>query len=87
MKLNGTFVIRKIAGEIVIVPVGETALKFNGMITTTATGEYIWKMLEDEVSETEIVKAVTGRFEVDEETASRDVHIFLEQLQDKGFLD
>ena len=38
MKIKGTFVLRDIAGDIVIVPVGETALSYNGMITTTKTG-------------------------------------------------
>ena len=43
MKIKGTFVLRDIAGDTVIVPVGETALSYNGMITTTRTGAAIWQ--------------------------------------------
>ena len=42
MKINGSFVRRDIAGDIVIVPVGETALQHNGMITTNKTGAALW---------------------------------------------
>ncbi len=87
MKLNGTFVIRSIAGETVIVPVGETALRYNGMITTTETGEVIWKMLENDVTEEEIVDALMEQFEADRETIAGDVQEFLEQLRKMNLLN
>ena len=32
MKIKGEFLVREVAGEIIVIPVGRTALDFNGMI-------------------------------------------------------
>lgn len=87
MKIVGTFVTRNIAGDIVIVPVGETALKYNGMITTTRTGAVIWQALEKDCSREALIDLLLERFEVDGDTAARDVDAFLEQLRNAGLLD
>ena len=38
MKRTKEFIKRNIAGEIVLVPSGQTAREFNGMVTLTGTG-------------------------------------------------
>ena len=88
MKIKGTFVTREIAGDIVIVPVGETALTYNGMITTTRTGAVIWAKLEEGAESKEaLVQALLDRFEVDRETAEKDLDEFLAQLKKAGFIE
>ena len=88
MKIRGTFVTRDIAGDIVIVPVGETALKYNGMITATSTGAAIWQALEKGCdSRDELVKVLLDRFDVDPETAATDVDDFLAQLRKAELLE
>ena len=87
MKIKGSFVRRNIAGDIVIVPVGETALKFNGMITVTRSGEILWAALEEECSRSDLIALLLDRFEVDPETAEKDVDSFLEQLRKLDILE
>ena len=87
MKIKGTFVLRDIAGDIVIVPVGETALSYNGMITTTPTGAAIWKALENGSSREDLIQMILNRFEVDLETASVDTDEFLGRLREMGLID
>ena len=88
MKIKGTFVTRDIAGDTVIVPVGETALKYNGMITVTATGAAIRQALENGAGSTdELVRLLLDRFDVDAETASADVDDFLAQLRQADLLE
>ena len=77
MKIKGTFVMRNIAGDIVIVPVGETALSYNGMITTTPTGAAIWQALESDCDKETLIQIILDRFDVDYETASADIEEFL----------
>ena len=81
MKIKGTFVLRDIAGDIVIVPVGETALSYNGMITTTKTGAVIWEALEKGCTREKLIQNLLDRFEVDYETAAKDTDDFLERLR------
>lgn len=88
MKIKGTFVTRNIAGDIVIVPVGQTALEYNGMITTTASGAAIWEKLEEGAENKEtLIQTLLERFDVDRETAEKDLEEFLEQLKKGGFLE
>ena len=86
MKIKGTFVLRDIAGDTVIVPVGETALSYNGMITTTRTGAVLWQALEKGCSREALVEQLLERFDVDRETAEKDTDEFLEQMQKAGLL-
>ena len=87
MKIKGTFVMRDIAGDIVIVPVGETALSYNGMITTTPTGAAIWEALGKDCSREELIQTLLDRFEVDYETAAADTDEFLAQLRKMDFIE
>ncbi len=87
MKIKGTFVLRDIAGDIVIVPVGETALAYNGMITTTKTGAAIWQALEKDCSREELIQTLLERFEVDYATAASDTDQFLEKLRKMDLIE
>ena len=78
---------RDIAGDIVIVPVGETALSYNGMITTTPTGAVIWQALEAGCDRETLIQKLLDRFEVDYETAAADTDEFLKNLRSHGMIE
>ena len=54
---------------------------------TNETGLFILKKLREGLSEEEIVQALTEEFEVDENTARRDLYDFLEQLRILGIYE
>ena len=54
---------------------------------TNETGLFILKKLREGLSEEEIVKALTEEYEVDEDTARRDLYDFLEQLRILGIYE
>lgn len=80
MKIEKEFILREIAGDYVIVPTGQTALEFNGLITVNEIGAFIWKKLDQDITEDELVQAILEEYEVDEETARNDVKEFLDKL-------
>lgn len=80
MKIEKEFILREIAGDYVIVPTGQTALEFNGLITVNEIGAFIWKKLDQDITEDELVQAILEEYEVDEETARNDVEEFLDKL-------
>lgn len=86
MTINGEFVKREIAGDIILVPTGETALRFNGMITLTESASVIWDALEKGSTRKEIIDRLMNEFEIDEETVNRDVDEFLTALNQNNFL-
>lgn len=80
MKIEKEFILREIAGDYVIVPTGQTALEFNGLITVNEIGAFIWKKLDQDITEDELVQAILEEYEVDEETARNDMEEFLDRL-------
>ena len=46
MRITKEFIKRNIAGDTILVPIGDTAQNFNGMITLTDSAEFIWDNLE-----------------------------------------
>ena len=47
MKRFGEFVKREISGEILLIPIGKTAEAFNGIITLSEVGDFIWEHIEE----------------------------------------
>lgn len=87
MKIGKEFILREIAGDYILVPVGNTALEFNGLITVNEIGAFLWERLKKETTIDELTAAVLDEYEVDAETARRDVEEFVASLQKTGIVD
>lgn len=86
MKIQGDLILREIAGEHILVPVGETALRVKGMISLTESGALLWERLQTECTEEDLVRAILEEYDVDRETAAADVTSFLDQLRTLNLL-
>ena len=81
MKLKYKFVTNKVADRIVAVAVGEDAAKFSGFIKMNDTGAYIFNMLENNVTEDEIVALMEQEYEgVSPEELRESVKEFIAKL-------
>ena len=87
MKISKEFILREIAGEYIFVPVGKTALEFNGLITINEIGVLIWEQLQKGSSFDQIIQVILEEYEIDEETAVKDVNEFINYLKEKNILD
>lgn len=56
MKLKAQLVKREIAGDVILVPVGETTTKLQGLLTINETGAAIWDALPAAENEEAIVE-------------------------------
>lgn len=86
MKRSSDFLLREVAGTLVIVPVGAAVSVFPGMITLNATGAYIWELLANDQTVETLVAALVEHYEVDAEKARADVESFVEKLKPTGAL-
>ena len=84
MKRNSDFLLREIAGTVVVVPVGAAAAGFAGMITMNPTGAFLWQQLETEQTVESLTAALLENYEVTAEKAQADVVGFLEKLMPTG---
>ncbi|MFR2886259.1 MAG: PqqD family protein [Merdibacter sp.] len=82
MKTSNEFIMREIAGEYVLVPIGKRALTFQGLVTMNEVGALIWEMMEKESDIDQIVNGILDEYEVDEQTARKDVLDFIGFLKD-----
>ena len=80
MKLKDGFIMRKVAGQTVVLPGGDD-LDLNMMITLNGTGAFLWERLQQETDEDGLVSALLAEYDVDEATARADIREFLQKLQ------
>ena len=85
MKLKDGFILREVAGQIVVLPSGDE-LDLNMMITLNEVGKFIWVLLEEETDEAAIVAAILKEYDVDKATAEEAVAGFIKKLNEYGFL-
>ncbi|MGP1477398.1 MAG: PqqD family protein [Phocaeicola sp.] len=86
MKRQGEFIKRKVADEVLLVPIGKTAQTFNGMITLSDVGEFIWDHIEETQSFQDFVDKILEVYDIDGVTAAKDASTFLMQLLRAGML-
>lgn len=86
MKIRDTYILRSVAGENLVVTVGAN-VNFNSVMTLNETGKFLWEILTDEREESELVEALLNEYDVDRETAERDVAAFIGKLKDNNILE
>lgn len=87
MKIKNGFVLRKVGGESVVVPVGEMSKQFHGMINLNETGAFLWTFYTAEHTVDEGVQALLGEYEVEESVARADVEAFVKTITEQGFAE
>ena len=87
MKLKYEFSVRTVVGEHILIPMGEGALAFSGMIATSETGAFLAGLLKEDISREELLAALLAEYDVDEDTARADLEEFLAGLEQLSLLD
>ena len=82
MKIKDGFILRKIAGEDIVVPIGNNIADFNGVIRLNESAGFLWKILQEEVSKEELINSLVKEYERDETLATNDVEGFLRILEE-----
>lgn len=87
MKIKKGFVIRKVGGDSVVVPVGEMSKKFHGMINLNETGAFLWQFYTEEHTLDDGVNALLSEYDVEESLARADVEQFIKTITENGFTE
>lgn len=86
MKRNTNFILREIAGENILVATGEAAQIFNGMITLNDVASFIWSNIDECKTVDKLIASILDEFDIDEETARRDIESFTAELIRMGMV-
>ena len=86
MKLNPELIHRKIIGEDIFIPIGQTALEKNGVFVMSPVGARIWELLSEGLDTTQIIPLLLEEYEVEPAVLMADVDEFLAELSRLGLL-
>ena len=78
--MQNDYLLREIAGEYMLVPLGNSS--FNSMVSFNETGAFVWKKLEQGLTEEEIANALTVEYNVAYNQALEDVKKLVDYLKD-----
>lgn len=82
MNIRKQLVKRNIAGDVILVPVGDASLEIKGLLTLNETGELLWDALPEAADVAALTAVLQAEYDVDDATARRDVEDFLAKLRE-----
>ena len=87
MKLNPEYISQQIGDSIVLVPVGEAAGKFHGIVQMNKTAAFIVSCMKEETTEEKIIAAMGEKYEGTCGEFAESVRETLEKLRECGALE
>lgn len=87
MKANEDVIYRCVAGEHILVPVGDAAQANNGLIVLNEVGAQVWQLLSQGKDLEEMVQTVAAEYEAEESVIRRDIQELLEKLMKLGLVE
>lgn len=86
LKVSDQFILRTIADENLLIPVGEAAIHVKGLISLSESGALLYDKLKGGCSREDLIAALTAEYEVSEDEAARDTDAFLNQMRQLNML-
>lgn len=87
MKIKKNYVLRKVANDFIVVPIGDEIEKFNGMLTLNEPAALLWNCLKEGADEEKLVLVLTANYDVSEAIARRDIQAFIKNLIDADMME
>ena len=80
MRLIEDHILRKVHGNVVLVPLSDRETDFNGMIALNHTGEFVCRMLQQDTDRDSLIAGLAQEYATEPETVVEDVDAFLAEL-------
>lgn len=87
MKIKEGFILRQVAGNHVVVPIGQAVLDFNGMMNLNDTGAFLFERMIEGTTREELIKALVHAYQIDEQLAAADVDGFIEKVEGEDLFE
>ena len=79
--------LRNVVGEYMVMPTGENIDSFGGTAVLNEVSAFVFKKLENAVSREDLLIALLNEYDVDRETAEKDLDNLLERFDQLGLLE
>lgn len=87
MKIRNGFTLRNVVDEYMVMPTGDNIAKFDGTIVLNEVSAFVFKQLENNVSRDDLLTAMLAEFDVDEQTAAKDLDKLLDRFRELNLLE
>lgn len=87
MKIREGFLLRNVARNNVVVPIGQATLDFNGMMSLNETGAFIFSKMLDGTTKEQLIEDLISEYEVERKIAQKDVDDFIKKVEGEGLLE
>ncbi len=87
MRMKKNYLLREIADMYVVVPTGQEAIKFNGIISLNQSGKRLFEKLQEDRTESELVDFLLDTYDVTKKKAREDIRQFVAILKEHDLLD
>lgn len=87
MKIKEGFLLRRVAGEHVVIPVGPACAIFNGIIKLNESSLPLWELLKRGAEEQKLADALQAEYGISAQQAAEDVSAFLASLRKAGCIE
>lgn len=87
MKIRNGFTLRSVVDEYMVMPTGDNIAKFDGTIVLNEVSAFVFKQLESTVSQDDLLTAMLAEFDVDEQTAAKDLDKLLDRFRELNLLE
>lgn len=87
MKIKDGFVLRNVVDEFIVMPTGDNIAKFDGAVVLNEVSAFVFEQLKHPVSKEDLLLAMLAEFDVDEETARKDLDDLIEKFKSMDLIE
>ena len=81
VEIKSKFVAREVGTELILVPLVNNVAKMTELFTLNETAKFIWENSTETMLIEELEGLMTDTFNIDKETAGKDIGVFLNQME------
>ena len=80
MRLIEDHILRRVHGNVVLVPLSDNETDFKGMIVLNHSGEFVCRMLQQDTNRERLIEGLALEYEMKPEQVAADLDAFLSEL-------
>ena len=86
-KAKDCFEMKNIAGDVIVIPRGEIAIEFNGVLVLNETCVLLWEKMSNFVSIDELADMLVEAYGIDKEIALKDTKTCIDKMLENELLE
>lgn len=87
MKIKDGYILKKVAGENIVIATGEARISFNGIITFNEVGAEVFERLDGTRTLEQIVDEIAAIYNAPREIIESDIKNLIEKMKNHGLIE